>query len=96
LLHMGILPIGNRPDEQYLHTAESLSTTTRRSDQSPSMIAIILSACLVGDPGVCRDHRVSLAPEISVIQCMKNASAFLAQWSDENPVGAWCAGSAAR
>ncbi|MGC2471359.1 MAG: hypothetical protein WA439_16035 [Pseudolabrys sp.] len=49
------------------------------------MIAIILSACLVGDPGVCRDHRVSLAPEISVIQCMKNASAFLAQWSDENP-----------
>ncbi|MGB8638137.1 MAG: pentapeptide repeat-containing protein, partial [Pseudolabrys sp.] len=50
------------------------------------MIAIILSAWLVGDPGVCRDHRVSLAPEISVIQCMKNASAFLAQWSDENPL----------
>jgi hypothetical protein len=47
------------------------------------MIAIILSACLVGDPGVY--HRVSLAPEILVIQCMKNASAFLAQWSDENP-----------
>jgi hypothetical protein len=49
------------------------------------MIAIILSACLVGDPGVCRDHRVPLSPEISVIQCTKNASAFLAQWSDENP-----------
>jgi hypothetical protein len=31
------------------------------------MIAIILF-CLVGDPGVCRDHRVYLAPEISVIQ----------------------------
>ena len=49
------------------------------------MIAIILSACLVGDPGVCHDHRVPLSPEISVIQCTKNASAFLAQWSDENP-----------
>ena len=48
------------------------------------MIAIILSACLVGDPGVCRDHRVPLSPEISVIQCMKNASAFLAQWSDDS------------
>jgi hypothetical protein len=54
------------------------------------MIAIILSACLVGDPGACRAHRVSLAPEISVIQCMKNASAFLAQWSDDSwPVVRW-------
>jgi hypothetical protein len=49
------------------------------------MIAIILSACLVGDPGVCRDHRVPLSPEISVIQCMKNASVFLARWSEEHP-----------
>ena len=49
------------------------------------MIAIILSACLIGDPGVCRDHRVPLLPEISVLQCMKSGSAFLAQWSEEHP-----------
>ena len=49
------------------------------------MIAIILSACLVGEPDVCRDHRVPLAPEISVLQCMKNGSAFLARWNEEHP-----------
>lgn len=46
------------------------------------MIAIILRLT-VGDPGVCSDHRVSLAPEI-LVQCMQDASAFPAQWSDEN------------
>ena len=49
------------------------------------MIAMILSACLIGEPDVCRDHRVPLAPDISVLQCMKNGSAFLARWNEEHP-----------
>jgi hypothetical protein len=49
------------------------------------MIAIILSTCLVSDPGVCREQTIPLSSEISALQCMKFAVPHVAQWSEEHP-----------
>jgi hypothetical protein len=60
------------------------------------MIAIIISACLLSDPGVCRDLTIPLDPEVSAARCMVKAPPHLAQWSEEHPewrVVRWRCGS---
>ena len=51
------------------------------------MIAIILSTCLLADPGVCRDQTIPLAAEVSALRCMMHAPPHVAKWSEEHP--AW-------
>jgi hypothetical protein len=49
------------------------------------MIAIILSTCLVSDPGVCRDQIIPLTSEVSAVRCVMMAPPHVAQWSTEHP-----------
>jgi len=37
------------------------------------MMAIVISACLVSDPGVCKDYRIPLASGIDATHCMAEA-----------------------
>jgi hypothetical protein len=49
------------------------------------MIAIILSVCLLSDPGVCRDETIPLDSGISAANCMIKAPPHVARWSEEHP-----------
>jgi hypothetical protein len=49
------------------------------------MIAIVISACLVGDPGVCRDYRIPLAHHVSSSNCMTDAQPHFAVWAAQHP-----------
>ena len=51
-----------------------------------SMITIILSTCLLADPGVCRDQVIPLSEEISsALRCVMMAPPHVAKWSEEHP-----------
>lgn len=49
------------------------------------MIAIVISACLVGDPGVCKDYRIPLAYHVDSNRCMANAQPHFAKWAARHP-----------
>ncbi len=49
------------------------------------MLAIIISACLIADPGTCKDHRVPLDMEVDPTRCVMHAPPHFAQWADEHP-----------
>lgn len=49
------------------------------------MIAIVLSACLISDASVCREHRIPLTADVSAMQCVMTAQLQLARWSEEHP-----------
>jgi hypothetical protein len=49
------------------------------------MITIILSTCLVADPGVCRDQVIPLSNETSTMRCVMMAPPHVAQWNEEHP-----------
>jgi len=49
------------------------------------MISIVISACLIADPGVCRDHRVPLAANIDAKGCLFSAQPHLPRWVEEHP-----------
>ena len=49
------------------------------------MTAIIISACLLRDPGICRDQIVRLSSEVSPVRCMVAAPPHVARWSEEHP-----------
>ncbi len=49
------------------------------------MIAIVISACLVGDPHVCKDYRIPLAVEIDANHCMTDAQPHFATWVESHP-----------
>lgn len=49
------------------------------------MIAIVISACLLNDPSVCKDYRIPLASGIDATHCMTNALPHFAPWAEEHP-----------
>jgi hypothetical protein len=49
------------------------------------MIAIVISACLVGDPGVCKDYRIPLAYQVDHNHCMTDAQPHFATWVARHP-----------
>lgn len=49
------------------------------------MIAIIISACLVTNPGVCRDYRVPLASGVNTSRCLFEAQPHFAKWVEQHP-----------
>lgn len=51
------------------------------------MVSIIISACLLANPKVCRDYRVPLNEGYDPAQCYLNAQPHFAKWAAEHP--AW-------
>ncbi|CAH2605033.1 conserved protein of unknown function [Rhodovastum atsumiense] len=49
------------------------------------LVDLILLACLLTDPGICREHHVLLQSTASLRSCTMQAPAFLAQWSGAHP-----------
>ena len=49
------------------------------------MIAIIVSACLVGDPGSCKNYKIPLDESIDANSCIINAPPHLARWAEQHP-----------
>jgi hypothetical protein len=49
------------------------------------MIAIVISACLIANPGVCRDYRVPLAVEVDAKHCLFEAQPHFARWAAQHP-----------
>jgi hypothetical protein len=49
------------------------------------MLAIIISACLVADPGTCKDYRVSVDQDVEPSKCALWAPPHFAQWAEEHP-----------
>lgn len=49
------------------------------------MLAIVISACLIADPGTCRDYRMPLDINTDTATCALNAPPHFAQWADEHP-----------
>lgn len=49
------------------------------------MLAIVISACLVADPNVCRDHRIPISMAVDSMHCMTGAQPHFAKWAAEHP-----------
>ncbi|MFN3869536.1 MAG: hypothetical protein ACK4MF_10775 [Hyphomicrobiaceae bacterium] len=49
------------------------------------MLAIVISACLIADPNVCKDHKVPLLFDVSTSMCMLYAPPHFAKWAEDNP-----------
>jgi hypothetical protein len=49
------------------------------------MLAIILSACMANDPGVCKDYKIALDADIDPTKCAMYAPPHFAKWSAEHP-----------
>ncbi|MCW4115578.1 hypothetical protein NPA31_011450 [Aurantimonas sp. MSK8Z-1] len=49
------------------------------------MIDLILSVCLLADPGTCREEHLHYESRGSLAQCMMLAMPYVAQWAGEHP-----------
>ena len=50
------------------------------------MISIVISACLIADPEVCRDYRVPLSIDVvDPKHCLMAAPPHFALWAEEHP-----------
>lgn len=49
------------------------------------MITIVISACLIGDPSVCRDYRLPLMGTFDSRQCAESALPHFAKWAADHP-----------
>ena len=49
------------------------------------MLAIVMSVCLISDPGICRNERIPLQINASPSRCAISAVPYLAQWNGEHP-----------
>ncbi|MBR2536059.1 MAG: hypothetical protein IKE66_08320 [Hyphomicrobium sp.] len=49
------------------------------------MLAIILSACLANDPGVCKDYKIPLSSDVDPTRCAMHAPPYFAQWNEDHP-----------
>jgi hypothetical protein len=61
------------------------------------MIALVVSACFLSDPSLCRTFRVPVPDQTDLIACAMSAAPYLPQWAEEHPgwqINKWsCAGS---
>jgi hypothetical protein len=56
------------------------------------MLSIILSACLIADPGQCREFKIQTDFQMPAKYCTMKAQPVVAQWSGEHPqweIKAW-------
>lgn len=49
------------------------------------MLSIILSACLVSDPNVCKDYKIPLSTDLDPTKCALYAPPHFAQWAEQHP-----------
>lgn len=49
------------------------------------MLAIILSACMMNEPNVCKDYKIPLSTDVDLGRCAMDAPPYFAQWADEHP-----------
>ena len=49
------------------------------------MIAIVISACLIGDPATCKDYRIPLDLNVDARHCMADAQPHFATWASQHP-----------
>ena len=49
------------------------------------MIAIVISACLISNPNVCKDYRVPLAAHVDAKGCLFQAQPHLPKWAEQHP-----------
>ena len=49
------------------------------------MISIIISACLISNPAVCKDYRVPLASNVDTKGCLFQAQPHLPKWAEQHP-----------
>lgn len=49
------------------------------------MLSIILSACLISDPNVCKDYKIPLSNDIDPTTCALYAPPHFAEWADRHP-----------
>ena len=49
------------------------------------MLSMILMACLMNDPSVCKEYKVPLSEAMDANQCAMYAPPFVAQWAGEHP-----------
>ena len=50
------------------------------------MLSIVLSACLISNPGQCRDFTIPLDVDMDVLRCAMVAPPYFAQWAEEHPL----------
>jgi hypothetical protein len=56
-------------------------------DWRGSMLTIVLSACLISNPGQCRDFKIPLDVDMDTKECAMAAPPYFAKWVEEHP--AW-------
>ncbi len=49
------------------------------------MIALVISACFLADPGTCRAFHVPVADQNDALACTLSAQPYLPQWTQEHP-----------
>jgi len=65
--------------------------------EQAAMLAIIISACLINDPSVCKDYKVPLLADVSQNLCMLHAPPHFAKWAEDHPgwqIKSWRCGAA--
>ena len=50
-----------------------------------SITVIIISACLSGQPAVCKEFKAEMAETVTTYQCFMNIPQQVAMWSQQNP-----------
>ena len=58
------------------------------------MVDLILTVCLIANPGNCRDEHLYFESRGSLFQCMMLAPSEIAKWSQEHPTSRSSAGNA--
>ncbi len=49
------------------------------------MSAIVISACRLAPPDVCKDYRVPLAVDVDAKRCLFEAQPHLPRWAEQHP-----------
>jgi hypothetical protein len=49
------------------------------------MLAIVISACLIADPSVCKTDAIPMLVDVAPAKCMIGAAPFVARWGAEHP-----------
>jgi hypothetical protein len=49
------------------------------------MISIVISACLMSDPKVCKDYKIQLGEDAQLDKCAEHAPPYFVPWSEEHP-----------
>lgn len=50
-----------------------------------NMVDLVLTVCLIANPGNCRDEHLYFESRGSLVQCMVLAPSEIAKWSQEHP-----------